>query len=54
MRDCLKTIISAGNIDILDLMLEDKMETVGNLNYAYRFLFLVNTLTRKIPKVRIG
>ena len=48
MREALKSIILTGNFDLLDCMLEDKIETVGNINYAFKFMFLVNNLTQRI------
>ena len=48
MREALRSIILTGSFDLLDCMLEDKIETVGNINYAFKFMFLVNNLTRRL------
>jgi len=34
--------------DILDLMLENKVTVEGNVNYVYRFLFMVSDLFKRI------
>jgi len=48
MREALRSIVLKGNFDLLDCMLEDKIETVGNINYAFKFMFLINNLTKRI------
>jgi len=53
LRDSLKGILIKGQLDVLDLMLESKIQVCGNMNYVFKFLFLVNDLRCKFPfKVR--
>lgn len=48
MREALRSIVLTGSFDLLDCMLNDKIETVGNINYAFKFMFLINNLTHRI------
>jgi len=44
----LRKYILSTDQDILDLMLENKVTVEGNVNYIYRFLFMVNDLFKRI------
>jgi len=44
LRDSLKGILFKGRLDILDLMLENRVHVYRNVSYVFRFLFLVNDL----------
>jgi len=48
LRKALKRIILTGNIDLLDSLLQNEIQTIGNVNYAFKFLFLINNLTHRI------
>ena len=47
-RATLRKYILSTDQDILDLMLENKVTVEGNVNYIYRFLFMVNDLFKRI------
>ena len=49
LRASLKGILLKGRLDILDLMLENRVQVYRNVNYMFRFLFMVNDLRRKFP-----
>jgi len=49
LRASLKGILLKGRLDILDLMLENRVQVYRNMNYVFRFLFMVNDLRRKFP-----
>ena len=48
MRKCLKNIVLKGNIDFLNSILNHEIETDGNLNYAFKFLFLISNITHRV------
>jgi len=49
LRTSLKGILLKGRLDILDLMLENRVQVYRNMNYVFRFLFMVNNLRRRFP-----
>ena len=47
----LRGFIFSGEHDILDSILENKVEVEGNLNYMYKYAFMVRDLGRKLGVV---
>lgn len=49
LRSALKDILLRGRMDILDLMLENKLEIQGNINLLFKFLYMVSDLRAGLP-----
>jgi len=48
LRATLKSLLLSGNLDILELMLANKVEVHGNVNCIFKFIFMVRDLTHSL------
>ena len=46
--EALRRFLFAGSPDVLDALLDDEVELDGNLNYIYKFGFMVTDLERRL------